>query len=401
MRYEFWLGLRYLFAKRKERFISIIALLSIGGVALGVLALIVVLSVMSGFDRDMTDRLIGTNAHIIVDALGGLRDVEPLLERVESLEHIEGVTPFVSGQTVLLLPGSVYGVILRGIDAKREPRVNQIANYVVFGHLPLKDSEVAIGTELSAMLQVGPGDTLRVASPVDGKPQELTVSGLFRCGMYDYDATVVIVSLERAQQLLRMNDAVTGLGVRADVFDRTHELGGMLQEELGPAYRVRTWTELNPTLFGALKVEKTIMFIILTLIIVVAALNILSMLIMIVMEKTKDIGILRALGATQGSVMGLFLWQGCVVGLFGISLGLAGGLGLASNLNHIADWLERTFGIEVFPQTVYYLDHIPTQINASDVMLVGGAALLLTVLASTYAAVRAARLSPVEALRYE
>jgi lipoprotein-releasing system permease protein len=390
-----------LFAKRRERFISIIAVISIGGVALGVAALLTVLAVMSGFDHDIKDKLVGTNAHLIVDAPQGVRDVEPLLRSLAAMEHVVGTSPFVSGQAILRLPDQAFGVAVRGIDVAREGRVNRLAEYLVLGRLPADDEEVVIGTELASYLRAKPGDPLRLISPADGKTQDFVISGLFRSGMYEYDASLVAMTLSRAQRLYQLGPAVTGIGVKLDQLERAGELAPAIERSLGGTYRVRTWMELNPALFGALRVEKTVMFVILTLIIVVAALNILSMLIMIVMERTKDIGILRALGATRRSIAALFLSQGCVIGAIGIGLGLAAGIALARNLNGIVKWLEATWGLSLFPPTVYYLDHIPTQINGPDVLRVVLATFCLAALAGTYAAVRAARLDPVEALRYE
>ncbi len=402
MTYELWLGVRYLFAKRREQFISIIAALSIGGVALGVAALIVVLSVMSGFDHDMTEKLISINAHVIVDAPHGIERSDELMRELSAMDHVVGVSPFVTGQAILQLPSKAFfGVLVRGIDAARDARVSQLANYVIIGHLPATDDEAVIGTELSAALQVGPGDRVKLLSPADGKPHELRISGIFRSGMYEYDVSLVGVTLTNAQALYGLKNAVSGLGVKLDAIERAAEMKQRIEQRLGPAYTVKTWTELNPALFGALRVEKIVMFVILALIIVVAALNIVSMLIMIVMEKTKDIGILRTLGATGGSVALLFLSQGCVIGFVGIGLGLVGGIALAQHLNAVVAWIERTFHVALFPSTVYYLDHIPTQINSADVTRVVVAAFLLAMLAGTYAAIRAARLSPVDALRYE
>jgi lipoprotein-releasing system permease protein len=401
MRYELWLGLRYLFAKRRERFISIIAVLSIGGVALGVSALLVVLAVMSGFDHDITEKLIGTNAHVIIDAPAGVTDVEPLIRNLSAQEHVVGVSPFVSGQAILRLPDQAFGVLVRGIDLARESRVSRLADYMVMGHMPQADNEIVLGTELAAFVHAVPGRALSLISPADGKTREFLVSGFFRSGMYEYDASLVAMPLASAQQLYHLGSAITGVGIKVDQLERASDTARALERRLGSAFRVRTWTELNPALFGALRVEKTVMFVILTLIVVVAALNIMSMLIMIVMEKTKEIGILRALGATRTSVAGLFLSQGCVIGLIGIGLGCAGGMLLTLRLNDIAGWIEGTFGVSLFPPTVYYLDHIPTQINAPDVVAVVGATFLLTVLAGTYAAIRAAQLAPVQALRYE
>ncbi|MBI2104299.1 MAG: FtsX-like permease family protein [Candidatus Omnitrophica bacterium] len=401
MRYEFWLGLRYLFAKRRERFISIIALLSIGGVALGVAALLVVIAVMSGFDHDIKEKLVGTNAHLIVDTPVGVRDAEPLLRSVSAMDHVVGAAPFISGQAILRLPDQAFGVLVRGIDGQRESRVNRLAEYLVAGRLPATDDEVVIGTELRAQLGASLGDPLLLISPADGSTHRLTLSGFFRSGMYEYDANLIAMTLARAQQFYGLGGIVTGIGVKLDRLEHSPEAKAAIERDLGGAYRVRTWMELNPALFGALRVEKTVMFVILTLIIVVAALNITSMLIMIVMERTKDIGILRALGATRGSIAALFLSQGAVIGVLGIGLGLLGGLALTWNLNRLVTWLEETIGVSLFPPTVYYLDHIPTRIDAADVVTVTAAAFALAVLGGTYAAARAARLSPVDALRYE
>jgi lipoprotein-releasing system permease protein len=401
MRYELWLGIRYLFAKRREKFISIIAFLSIGGVTLGVAALIVVLAVMTGFDREITEKLVGTNAHVVVDAPAGIRDVEQVIARIRPFAHVTGVSPYVAGQAILRLPDQAFGVLVRGIDVAREATVSQFGEYLVFGRLPQAPEEVLIGTELSAFIGVSPGELLNLISSADGKTHTFKVSGLFRSGMYEYDSNLIVIQLGKAQQLYQLADTVTGIGVKLDRLEHAEDLRSVIQEVLGTAFRVRTWMDLNPALFGALRVEKTVMFIILALIIVVAALNILSMLIMMVMEKTKDIGILRALGATRTSVALLFLLQGAVIGLLGTGLGIAGGFALAQNLNDIMQWLEQTFGISLFPPTVYYLDHIPTQINSLDVAYIAGVAFLLTTLAGTYAAFRAARLAPVDALRYE
>lgn len=401
MRYELWLGLKYLFAKRQERFISVIALLSIGGVALGVAALLVVLAVMSGFDRDIKDRLVGTNAHLIVESPQGVREVSLLLRKLSAMPEVVGVSPFIMAQAIVRLPQRAFGVWVRGIDVERESRVNRLAEYLVLGSLPKQENEVVIGTELAALLERMPGSTIPLISPSDGKTREFLISGLFRSGMYEYDATLLAMRLDTAQQFFQLEGVVSGIGMKLARLERASEVAGQVEQNLGENYQVKTWMDLNPALFGALRVEKTVMFVILTLIVLVAALNIMAMLIMIVMEKTKDIGILRALGATRSSVARLFLAQGCAVGLLGISLGIISGLALANHLNSIVQWLERHFGISLFPPTIYYLDHIPTAISFSDIVAVVTATFLLTLLAGTYAAVRAAQLAPVDALRYE
>lgn len=401
MGYECWLGLRYLLARRREKFVSLIAVLSIGGVALGVTALLVVLAVMTGFDHDLKAKLVGINSHLTVEAMDGLRDAEPLIREIAATDHVVGVSPYVVGQAIVRLPDRAFGVAVRGLDVAREVRVSQLQSYLVDGHLPEQDDEAVIGTELADYAQVRRGDLFRLISPADGKLHELRVSGIFRSGMYEYDASLVGLTLARAQQLFGLRDTLTGLAIRLDHLEAATAVQRRLADTLPPTMVVKTWMEFNPALFGALRLEKIVMFIIVMLIVAVAALNIVAMLIMIVMEKTKDIGILRSLGATRGSVAWLFLLQGCAVGIAGTSLGVAGGVTLSLNLNSIARWLEQTFGISVFPPTIYYLDHIPTQLNPGDLAMVVACALGLTVLAGIYPAWRAASLSPVDALRYE
>ena len=401
MRYEFWLGLRYLFARRRERFISISAALSISGVALGVTALVTVLSVMTGFDQDIKEKLIGINAHLIVDKPDGIEDVQALMRTIASMDRVVGVAPFVVGQVLLELPDRRMGVLMRGLDPQREPQVSRMREYLVRGAWPTQTREALIGTELSAFLGRDVGETVEIRSPVDGEDYTLTIRGVFHSGMYETDAYLLAVTLPQAQEIYGLEDRVHGVGVRLDELEMAFSIQRKMQRDLGSLYAVRSWMDLNPALFGALRVEKRMMTIIVALVVLVAAMNIMSLLTMIVMEKTKEIGILRALGATRGSVALLFLIQGTLVGLIGVGLGVLGGVALTLRLNDLMRWLEATFGWSLFPSSVYYLDYIPTQINIADVSIIVIAAVFLAILASTYSAIRAALLAPVEALRYE
>jgi lipoprotein-releasing system permease protein len=401
MRYELWLGLRYLLSPRKERFVSLIAVLSIGGIALGVMALLVVLAVMSGFDHDLKDKLIGTNAHLIVATEEGLSAYDPLMRQVAATDHVVGVAPYVLGQAIVRGSDHALGVEVRGLDVEREIRVSRLKEYLVFGGLPKTDQDAVIGIELARFLGASIGSPLSLISPADGKLHELIISGIFRSGMYQYDSSLIGTTLARAQQLFGLSGVVSGLAVRVDAVEHATQVKTALLAQVERGIIIKTWMEFNPTLFGALRLERIVMFIIVMLITAVAALNIVAMLIMIVTEKTRDIGILRSLGATRWSVARVFFWQGCLVGLGGTALGLAGGMALTQNLNAIANWLEATFGLAVFPPDIYYLDHIPTLINPSDVAQVIGAAFVLTVAAGIYPAIKAARLTPVDALRYE
>lgn len=393
MRYELWLGARYLFAKRRERFVSVIAALAIGGVGLGVAALLVVLAVMSGFDHDIKEKLVGINAHLVVEAPHGVANAEDVMGRLSAAEHVIGVSAFVTGQAILRLPDRAFGVLVRGIDLARESRVSRLRDYVVMGRLPERDEELVIGTELAAFLGAGPGDPIRLISPADGKTSEFVVSGIFRSGMYEYDANLVGMTLKRAQDLYQLGRTVTGIGVKLDRLEMAPSAKSLIEERLGPGYTVKTWMEQNQTLFDALKLEKITMFVILTLIVLVAAANIVSTLIMIVIEKTRDIGILKSVGVTNGSIRALFTWQGLLIGALGTILG--------ATLAWAIIWSLETYQWVRLPSTIYYLDHLPVRVDSSDWWKTIAAAVAITLASTVYPAWQAARLAPVDALRYE
>ena len=393
MRYELWLGWRYLFTQRREKFISIIAALSVLGVALGVAALIVVLAVMSGFDADLQSKIVGANAHITIEGLRGLYQPDAVAKRVAQLPHVVGASPYISGQVIVRTFDRALGVVVRGIEPSTETQVSQLGQYLREGTLPQDDQSLLVGRELAISLGLEVGDTVTLFGPGDGQPHHLRLAGVFESGMYEYDASLVFVRLSLAQTLFALPGQATGIGVRVDRLEQVSRLAGQIASTIGPGYRVKTWMDLNRPLFDALKLEKTVMFLILTLIVIVAAANIVSTLIMMVMEKTKDIGILQALGAPAAGIRRLFTYVGLLIGGSGTALGCALGLSLC--------WALATYKFIHLPSSIYYIDTLPVLIEWRDTFAITAAALGVSLAATVYPAWQASRLVPVEALRYE
>ena len=417
MSYEWLISFRYLRAKRKQAFISLISLISMAGVGLGVCALIVVLSVMNGFQKDWRDKILGVTAHLLVQSHhGALSRYGKLKDRVEQVQGVEAATPFVYSQAMISYKGRVSGVLLRGIQPDTAIRVTTLKESLV-SHDPkvfdksLVDSEgeggggllepIVIGRELANNLGAGIGATVRIVSPYGrvtpaGRMAEsryYVVADLFNSGMYEYDAGLALMPLAAAQSFLNMGDKVTGVEVRLKNIYQAKQVGAAIKKMLGPAFWIRDWMELNRNLFAALKLEKTAMFVILVLIVLVAAFNIISTLIMIVMEKTKDIAILKSIGATSGSIRKIFLLQGLTIGSIGTGFGL--GLGLI-----LCELLRRYKFIEL-PADVYYITTMPVRVEALDVAVITLASLGISLLATLYPSRQAARLDPTEGLRYE
>ncbi len=434
MSFEFWIAFKHLTRRRKTGFISLISLISVLGVGVGVMALIVVLSVMSGFDRELKSKIVNVNPHLRIEKEYGIDDPKFLMNKINSWDHsqIKTVSPFVEGQAILRSSKNATGVLVKGLDPFRED-LSIFSKNMLWGNLsfaPFEEIQVkkrffgffkkishhhlptiVIGQGLAQVLGVGPEEEVSLIVPYveQGKPFSLNraeikrfkVAGIFRLGMNDFDASLALINLEESQSLYHLGKKVSGLSIRFQDVDQSETMKIRFRTELGPEYWVRSWYDMNRSFFSALKVEKNVMTILLTLIVLVAAFNIVSTLIMVVMEKIKDIGVLRALGATRKSIRKIFVIEGFSVGFFGVILGAVLGLLLALNLNPVSNFIEETTGFAVFPSDIYYLDRIPTEINFWDITTVIGMALLTSILAGIYPAQRAAALNPVEALRYE
>lgn len=394
MRYELIISLRYLLAKRKEKFISIISLISVFGVAVGVCALIVVIGVMAGFDNDLRDKIVGTNSHLVIEKDGGIDNAQAVIKEIKAIPHVVTASPFLDGQAFIKTKDEIHGVIVKGIVPGEEVRVTRVGEYIKIGSIDnLKDDGVIIGTEMAARLSLKLGDRVSVFSPTYSAVKDLKVVGIFNSGMYDYDLNLTFVDLKQAQELFGSEGMAGGISVKIDDVYLAQDIRAKVQKRLGFPFWVRTWMDLNRNLFSALKLEKLAMFIILALIVVVACFNIVSTLIMVVMEKTKDIGILKSIGATNRSIMAIFTLEGFLVGAIGTFLGVAGGLGIS--------YLLEKYQFIQLPRDIYYIDRFPVDVQFGDTLVIVVAALFISLLSCVYPAWQASRLNTVDALRYE
>jgi lipoprotein-releasing system permease protein len=415
--YELFIGLRYLKAKRKQTFISIITFISVCGVMLGVTALIVVLAVMDGFGHEIREKILGANAHIFLYKYGsGIRDYQKVMEQVEAVPGVRAAAPFASAQVMLSSRGGVAGAFVRGIDPPREKEVSRLQQSITEGDISglNRDKQerlpgIIVGTELAKNLSLFVGDPVTVISPLgDMTPVGMTprvkrfrVAGVFEFGMFDYDSTFAYISLSSAQEFLRIGEAVTTIEIAVKDIYQAGAIAERIEEKLGSAYFTKDWMEMNQKLFSALKLEKLMMFILLSLIVGVAAFNIISTLIMVVMEKHRDIAILKSMGARRSSIMKIFVFEGFIVGLVGTFLGTLFGLLIAHNLQAITGLLERLLGFKAMPGDVYWISQLPSRVNALDVVIVVGVAMGISLLATIYPAWKASSFAPAEALRYE
>ncbi len=410
---EAYIGLRYVRAKRRNHFISFISVISMVGVALGVWALITVLSVMNGFETELRDRILGMAAHITVERIGEpVRDWRAVEKSAKGMPHVVGVAPYVTGEAMASTQGRSRGVLVRGIDPAQEPEVNDVANKMVAGKLTdLKAGRfgVIIGTELAASLGVRAGDKLTLIIPqatvtaagVLPRFKRFDIVGVFDVGMHDYDSGLVLMNIHDAAKLYGLHHGVTGVRVKLDDMFLAPRIGQKLAERLPPGYLVNNWTRLHTNLFRAIGTEKRMMFIILFLIVTVAAFNIVSTLVMVVTDKESDIAILRTLGATPRTIMGVFMVQGAVIGVIGTLAGLITGVPTALNVETIVDTIQRIFHVQFLSPDVYYITELTGEIHWHEVWVICAASLAITLLATLYPAWRASRTQPAEALRYE
>ncbi len=435
MGFETFIAMRHLTRRRKTGFISLISMISVSGVAIGVMALIVVLAVMSGFDRELKAKIVGVQPHLRIEKVDGIENVDRdiAMIRQHNIPGIVSLAPFVEGQAILRSTKNASGVLVKGIDAASED-LSLFQKSLVSGTLNFSDSvqverkrfllffkkkietrqgSIIIGENLAASLNAQVGDVINLITPIP-EPENpfvplpmhvrtwsFLVRGIYRVGMNDFDSTLALVNIEQAQKVYQMGTKVTGISMRFQNVDDAEKWKWVIAGDFSSQYFFRSWYDMNQNFFQALKVEKSVMTILLGLIILVAAFNIISTLTMVVIEKTKDIGILRALGATRMSIRKIFVMEGFSIGSLGIMLGAVMGLLLAYNLNPVADFLKKTTGLDVFPSDIYLFDRIPSEVHVPDVVTIVGFALLVAIVAGFYPAHRAANLNPVEALRYE
>lgn len=410
---ELFIGLRYTRAKRRNHFISFISLVSMLGIALGVWALITVLSVMNGFHNDLRDRILAVASHATVSGYNGsLSDWDIADAEVKQHPEVAASAPYIMGQGMASKGGVVTGAVIRGIDPEREGAVSKVMDKVVQGDAGLLKAGnfgVVIGDGMATQLNVGLGDKLTLVAPKGRvtpagllpRMKRFTVVGIFSLGMYEYDASLVLINIEDAAVFLSTGDDISGVRLALTDIDNAPQVRRDLITLTGGNLRVRDWTQEHATFFGALKVEKRVMFIILTLIIMVAAFNIVSTLVMLVTDKQADIAILRTLGLAPGGIMKVFMVQGTIIGVIGTLLGAALGVITALNIESIVTVIEQAFGIQFFPADVYIISGFPSEMKVSDVLRVILLSLGLSFLATLYPAWRASRLEPAEALRYE
>lgn len=412
--FEILLGFRYTRAKRRNGFISFISLSSMLGIGLGVAALITIMSIMNGFQSELRDRILGMTAHMTLsESNDRLGQWQPLYDLVKTIPEVVGAAPNITEQGMLTNDERVKGVMVRGILPEVELEVTDVDSKMIVGKLSdlkAKEYSVILGAELALSLGVSIGDKVTLlasqgsVSPMGIMPRikRFTVVGLFKAGMFEYDSGLALIHLEDAKKIFKYADEEVGvLQLKLqNMFDLQTVRAAVAQKTETTLY-MRDWTQQHANFFKAIEMEKRMMFVVLTLIIMVAAFNIVSTMVMVVTDKQKDIAVLRTIGASPASIQRIFIVQGLIIGIVGSILGLLGGIALALNIDIIVPFIESLFGVQFFPADIYYISVVPSELHWNDVWLVSGLAFVLTLLATLYPARRASKTQPAEALRYE
>jgi lipoprotein-releasing system permease protein len=411
--YELLIGLRYTRAKRRNHFISFISMISMGGIALGVTALIVVLSVMNGFQTELRSRILAVVSHVqISGAQGEMAGWPQIAEQAAKHPNVTATAPFVQAQGMLSYGQSVRGALVRGILPDQEDKVADFRPHMKSGRLDLLTPDsfnIILGSELARALGVFVGDKVTLIAPqgvvtpagVVPRLKTFTVVGLFEVGMFEYDNGLALIRMEDAQRLYRMDDRVSGVRLKIDDLFKAPRVARELAGRIDADAFISDWTRSHANFFRAVQIEKNMMFIILSLIVAVAAFNIVSTLVMAVTDKQADIAILRTLGASPGSIMAIFMVQGALIGFVGLGMGIAGGVMLALNVDIVVPFIERLLGTQFLAKEVYYISNLPSELQWRDVTTITGVAFVLALVATIYPSWRASRVNPAEALRYE
>ncbi len=411
--YELFIGLRYTRAKRRNHFISFISLISMLGIGLGVMALIVVLSVMNGFQKEIRARILGVTPHLqIISDSGQLSDWQQVLDSVAAHPEVRAAAPYINGQGMVSMDESVQGLMVRGILPRAEQALTALGDKMTRGNLnDLKAGEfnVVLGVDLARSLGAHVGDSVLLITPQGQitpagmlpRLKQFHVAGIFEIGMAPYDNALALIHLEDAQKLYRMGSTVSGISGSLNNLDLAPQVANELERKLPRDTYSTDWTRQNANYFSVVAMEKKMMFIILSLIVLVAAFNIVSTLVMAVTDKQADIAILRTLGASPKSIMQIFMVQGMLIGLIGMALGVIGGVLLALNIGTIVPFIEHLFGVQFLSKEFYYISELPSDLHKDDVFIVAGMSFLISLFATLYPSWRASKVQPAEALRYE
>ena len=412
-RFEFWIGKRYVSSRSKNNFVSLISAISMLGIAIAVSVLIVVLSVVNGFERELKDRLLAMTSHAAIEGLEEqLRDWDELIEFAEKDPRVVGAAPYINGQALMIYGEELSGIELRGIDPEQEIGVSGVADVMTQGKLSeLRSGEfsIVLGVDLANHLNVGVGDKVTVTLPtgivtpagIVPRTKRFTVSGSYRVGMYEYDRRLAFIHLDDARKLYRRKESVTGVRLAVTEIFAAPQIVREIAVEYGQRVYVNDWTKRNVNFFKSIQITKSILFVILLLVVAVAAFNIVSTLVMVVKDKQADIAILRTIGARPGDILRIFMTQGTVIGVAGTLGGVGLGVLLATNLESIVGFVESVFGIKFLAADVYFISDLPSDLRMSDVIRISSIALALALFSTLYPAWVAARTAPAEPLRYE